>query len=390
MKKIKVLHINESLCIGGRENMILEFCNHLNYNKFDVSLLTLDKDLTLKDKLNNHISLLNLNYKRNDLKALNLFFKHITFIRQIGNILKKGKYDIIHLHSYASIHFFISIAIFLYAKNVPVVKTIHTSGLHYASNSLSNKFRRLLEIVATKMCKTHLIAISQTVYTKAILYFNKYAQSINLIYNGKDLNPFKKDCPNILKKEESDIIGIYSARIVNGKNHMFLINIWKVLKERGKNNIKLYLAGDGDNLTFLKKYINKEGLSDSIICLGYCNNVPEILLQSDFAVFPSEYEGFSIALIEKLAAGLPVICSKIPPFEEVINNNHNGFIIDIKNKKAWIDCIEKISMNKKLRERIGFNAKLKSEDFSIEKMINKYEILYSEIVFNNQITTYRK
>ena len=96
------------------------------------------------------------------------------------------------------------------------------------------------------------------------------------------------------------------------------------------------------------------------------------------------------ALIEKLAAGLPVICSKIPPFEEVINNNHNGFIIDIKNKKAWIDCIEKISMNKKLRERIGFNAKLKSEDFSIEKMINKYEILYSEIVFNNQITTYRK
>lgn len=381
MKKIKVLHINESLCIGGRENMILEFCNHLDFNKFDVSLLTLDKDLTLKNKLDNNISLFNLNYKRNDLKALNLFFKHITFIKKIGNILKKGKFDIIHLHSYASIHFFISIAIYLYAKNVPVVKTIHTSGLHYASDSLNNRFRRILEIIATQICQTHIISISQTVHSKAILYFKKYARSINLIYNGRDLNPFKKDCTNTLKKEETDIIGVYSARIVNGKNHMFLIDIWKILKKRGKNNIKLYLAGDGENLNYLKKIIDQEKLSDTIICLGYCNNIPDILLKSNFAVFPSEYEGFSIALIEKLAAGLPVICSKIPPFEEVINNNIDGFIIDTTNIEAWVNCIEKISTNKFLREKIGYNAKLRSEDFSIEKMIYKYEKLYSGIVF---------
>ena len=380
MKKIKVLHINESLCIGGRENMIIEFCNFLDYNKFKVSLLTLDTDLTLKYKLNKNISLLNLNYEKNELKGLNLFLKHISFIREIGHILKKGEYDIIHLHSYASIHFFISIAIFIYAKNIPIIKTIHTSGLHYASNSLSNRFRRILEIIATQICHTHLVAISQSVHSKAILYFKKYAKSISLIYNGRDLNSFKKDSTNILKKEESDIIGVYSARIVNGKNHLFLIDIWKILKERGKNNIKLYLVGDGENLADLKKVIDQKELSDSIICLGYCNNIPDILFKSDFAVFPSEYEGFSIALIEKLAAGLPVICSKIPPFEEGINNNIDGFIIDTTNKEAWVNCIENISTNKYLREKIGYNAKQRSEDFSIEIMISKYETLYLEIV----------
>lgn len=378
--KIKLVYIIESFDIGGREKVVLDLCNGLNKDIFDVSLVVLSNDrLSLIKSLDSNVNVHYLNINQQELRSWNLFFKGLP---QLIKILKTSKPNIVHSHTFYMPLFLTSLAINLSNKNILHFRTVHTSGLFYENQkTLLNKFRLLLEKITTKINKSYLIAISNAVHANNIKYFKYYSKNMKLIYNGIDLNKYKKSKYKIFKQDfefsnESLVIS-YIARLDNGKNHKYLIDIWEDIIKEVQNAI-LCFAGDGVLKEELIKNVKDKYLQNKIKFLGSITNVSELLSVSDIAVFPSSFEGFSLVLLEKFAMSLPVVASDIDAFREIGTDKKNCFLVSLQDKELYKRRIIELCKDEELRLNLGKNARKRAEDFNIKKCITSHEEYYLE------------
>ena len=119
----------------------------------------------------------------------------------------------------------------------------------------------------------------------------------------------------------------------------------------------------------------------SIVFTGPKNNITEILSTCDFAVFPSHKEGLPIALLEKMAMGLPVIVSSIPELTSVVKDNINGLVFECGNADDLAKKISLLLADSELREFLGHNArKTIAEKYGSENIALPNELLYEKII----------
>ena len=118
------------------------------------------------------------------------------------------------------------------------------------------------------------------------------------------------------------------ANLRKQKNHMFLLDIAKSLKEKGDNFI-LYLIGEGDLRTDIEKKILDLDLTDNVVLMGSRGDVPQILCAFDGMIFPSLFEGLGGVVLESQLVGVPAIVSDAIPK-----------VVDV-----GIDMVEYLSLN---------------------------------------------
>lgn len=101
-------------------------------------------------------------------------------------------------------------------------------------------------------------------------------------------------------------------------------------------------------------YANEFGIAkEKIIMPGYVENIWEYYKAMDIFLLPSRSEGFSLALLEAGATGLPVIASNIPGNDELIKNGENGFLFEIEKPEELRDAVIKLAGDEKLKEKFG-------------------------------------
>lgn len=387
LKKIKIIHIVHSFEVGGIENLILNLCNMMNKEKYEFHLLTLTNDkLRMLQELPKEIFVHSLPVTHKKIKTLRglvrAFFQLVKIIRTIHS-------DIIHTHLTSLPLLFISTAI-KYANVTSIhIRTLHTAGLFYENqNELSNKLKLFAEKLAMKLLKTRLISVSNIVHKNNLFHFEKIAKDIVMIPNGIDLNKFDQTLyPNVSKEifgcSKGKLLVSYVARLDEGKNHNFLIDIWSDVLTLFPHII-LCFAGDGIYKEILQEKAKKMNLEKHIIFLGSINNVPELLSASDFALFPSSYEGFGLVMIEKFAMKLPVVASDINSFQTIATNNENAFLVSLENKPEFIEQIVNLCMYPILRKKMGENAYSTSRQYSIDNTSHLYDQYYTHCLYNQQ------
>lgn len=166
------------------------------------------------------------------------------------------------------------------------------------------------------------------------------------------------------------------ARLYKFKGHEYLIRAMpKVIEENPK--AKLLIIGDGEMKVNLVKIRDKLGLSNSILFLGERKDVPEILSAIDIFVFPSLREGMPGALMEAMAAGLPVIATDIDGNKELIQNGENGILVPVKDSEHLTSAINNLISNPNSMHDFAKNARdtIKNE-FGIELMVKKLDKIY--------------
>jgi len=376
-----VVHVLNCLTVGGLEKVVVDICNTIDLNENKVFIITLsDKDLALKSKLNKDIEVISLPYKNDTLLSLLLLW--IFGIPKLIRIINDIKPDIVHSHLYYHYLFFLSLSL-KFSKIKPLsFRTVHTSGLFYSSKALLNRFRCQIEKIALRIYPTYLISISKTIFNNNNTLFSKVAVGNRLIPNGINLTTFSKLNYTHIKKndfglQDDCMIVSYVSRLDNGKNHVCLLNAWKeVLKFFP--DAHLCLAGDGVIKNELKEYVKILGIEQKVTFLGMIDSVASLLSITDIAVFPSQFEGLPISLIEKLAMGLPVITSDIDVFKEVIIENENGFICNVNNSDDYADKMILLLGNEELRSYIGKNAIETAKKFDIKRIVNETLHFYEE------------
>jgi glycosyltransferase involved in cell wall biosynthesis len=187
------------------------------------------------------------------------------------------------------------------------------------------------------------------------------ALPIIIIPNGVDLDQFT---PSI--REPSDVVTIVCiGRLIERKGQHHLLDAIALLRERGLGHrVNLVLVGTGDMENALRQQCDKLGLNAAVTFAGFCDQstVSRIYRQADIFVLPSFNEGMSIALLEAMSAGLPVIVTDTGGTAELVREN--GIIIPWADPAALANAIEAMLEQPAKRIQMGKASRQIATQFS--------------------------
>jgi glycosyltransferase involved in cell wall biosynthesis len=203
------------------------------------------------------------------------------------------------------------------------------------------------------------------------------------IYNGIDINQFNQGSTIHYREElgidkNAFVIGTI-GRLEPIKNQEALITSFSRIKKDVPNSI-LFIVGDGSMRNSLEKTAANLGLTSSIKFLGLRRDIPMLLKAMDVFVLSSYSEGLSLALLEAMASGIPVIASEVGGNPNIVTNGNTGILFDLNKPDELTNSLKQLSRDPSLRKSISANAlALVNSKYSLEKMIKRYENIYREI-----------
>lgn len=188
---------------------------------------------------------------------------------------------------------------------------------------------------------------------------------------------FRRDIRNSIRSslgiEENMVIG-HLGRFAYPKNHLFLIDIFRVLHERRKDAV-LLLVGDGELREEIRRRIVDLGLEGSVIFTGIVEDQAPYLLAMDVFVFPSHYEGFPLSLLEAQASGLPCVISDSVTSQARVTENVS-FLSLKAPPEFWSDKIESIALSK--QHRSDSAVVVEKEGYDIDNIAAELQHFYLE------------
>jgi glycosyltransferase involved in cell wall biosynthesis len=297
-----------------------------------------------------------------EIKVTNFF----DILVRIFRIIKKEKPLIIRAYD-PSFRGFISVLIGKFLK-IPVVISLHVEfdDQRKFDKRFSLRLRKIMELICIRFADS-VICVTDYVKRYALRYGAKCAVTI---YNGVNIVKF-----HISAKESSsgDNLVLSVGRLVPQKYQECLIRAVAPL------NVKLLLIGDGylfDDLYTLTKKLGAENK------VNFIRAVPNREIQRYYAMakvfaIATRYEGFCIPVIEAMAAGVPVVASRIPPIEEIVGSA--GILVE-NNEHEFRDKIELLLGNEKLREELAERGRAQVLKFDINANERKQVMVYDELI----------
>lgn len=167
-----------------------------------------------------------------------------------------------------------------------------------------------------------------------------------------------------------------AGRLEGQKNFKDLITAWQTVSARHPE-WTLSIYGNGSQRDALQSQINSAGLQGKVILEGNTSNVRKEMLDSSCLVMSSRFEGFPMILLEALTTGLPIVsydCPKGP--SEVVTIGANGYLAKVGDTATLAQGICSVIANEELRKRFGTESKRRSENFSLEKTMEKWDNLF--------------
>lgn len=139
---------------------------------------------------------------------------------------------------------------------------------------------------------------------------------------------------------------------------------------------KLLIIGDGNQRSALTNQAKRLGIMQSVSFLGQRHDVFELLPTLDIFILPTLYEGMSNAILEAMAAGLPIITTDIPEHRWFLQHKVNALLVKPKDASALRSAINSLLANPHLRTTLAHNAHLKAQQFSPSKILPKINQVY--------------
>ncbi len=350
MSKVNILHVIDSLGVGGAERLMIGVVKELTEYQHHIIYLT-GPD-TLKNELDDNVKVHCLNFSTKwDIPSC---------IWTIRKYIKVNDISIVHSHLVLAT----MIARMACPRHVKLFNSLHsTIGSRFFSSDKSIK-RRIEKLLYKK--RHHIIAVSKEVlrdYDKIIGIKGKSSVLCNFVETRVFAKEYKhKDFNTHLK-----VVAV--GNLKPAKNYSFLIDAFRQLPM----NISLDIFGEGSLRNELQSAIDKYHVN--IRLCGSQNNIHELLRKYDLYVMSSEVEGYGIALLEAMAAGLPALVSDIPVLRETTGNN--GLYFDLTNSGDFIQKItdianHQIDIDQYAKANFEYAQKIGKKESYLQNLRNLY------------------
>ena len=207
---------------------------------------------------------------------------------------------------------------------------------------------------------------------------------VKVIYNGVDCKTIAKaaEMRETIRKSlgfaSQEKIFIFVGRISAIKNLATLLKASSILDQKSQPH-HVVVVGAGDELPHLANLADNLGVSEFTHFLGERNDVYNLLAAADAFAIPSLSEGISMSILEAMAAGLPIIATKVGGNPELVQSGHTGYLVPVENPLAFSEAMELIINNMDSARLIGDNARrVCQEKFSAQKMVEGYLKVYAQ------------
>jgi len=349
---MKVLHIVE--CFGGG---VYDFIRDLtdNMNEYEITILYGDRGElreNFKDDFKKNIKFIKWENAQREISLS----KDVKALFEVIKVLKKEKYDVIHLHS-SKAGFLGRVAAKLVGQSKNVIYTTH--GISFLRQDISNsklKLFILLEKIG-EVCGGQIIACSKS----EAEFIKSKGITCEYINNGIKIDE------NFIKQPKKDDITriINVGRITEQKNPKLFNEIAKKFVYNPK--IKFIWVGEGEDRKLLS--------AQNIEITGWLSQeqVKKRLKEADIYLSTSKWEGLSLAALQAMNYELPLILSNCVGNIDLVEEEINGNIY--KNVDEAIKKLKTI----KIKQGIE-SSKILKEQFNIKDMVKDYKIYYGRII----------
>lgn len=360
---MKIVHIINSLESGGAEKLLLDTLPLYNKKKIAADIIVLNgSDYPFLRALRSigccSIQSLGLGSAYNPL----YIFKIMPFLKQ---------YDVAHVHLFPS-QYWVVIAKFLSRSKIKLVYTEHsTSGKRIKSSF----FKRIDPFFYKQYDRV--IAISENV-AKVVQQHAGLNATIEVISNGVLLDAFKDSVPaektTFFKKTNVALkIIIQVASFKEPKDQKTVIRSLTHLS----SDIQLVLVGEGILKQECMALAKALGLEDRVLFLGIRTDVPQLLKMADIVVLSSNYEGFSLAAVEGMASGRPVIASNVEALTTTVKGA--GILFKAGDEVQLAIEVEKLLANELYYQDIVHSGLDRAAQYDIHFMVDKHIEMYKKL-----------
>ena len=209
----------------------------------------------------------------------------------------------------------------------------------------------------------------------------------SLIYNGIDLMPFERCADrdklrNGLGISSCSLVFAITANLYKYKGHKDLLEALGQIKNKLPSEWCLICVGrDAGALNELQKQSKESGISNNILWLGSREDIPNLFQASDIGILCSHEEGFSNAILEGMAAGLPMVVTDVGGNSEAVEDGKTGFVVPAHNPKRLGNALLKLTEDSRLREKMGDSGRRRvKEKFTVDTCVAAYIKFYSELM----------
>lgn len=370
--KIKVLHVFNQITFSGAELMYSSASSIFINNGVELFAIntSIRESNFIQNFRNNGFNVFHIPLSKSHFPNLNNFVGYLNIIK----ILKRNKIDVIHIHR-ESIYFLGVVAFILRIK---CIKTFHSVFVNPRSTHGLAIIKRYLlrEIFLTKM---H--SIGKSVYENELKYYKNKTVLINNWYNDllfklAENNTTKSNNRSKLNLPSNKFILLSVGNCSVVKNHKEIIAAINILKK--KDDIFYIHIGVGEQEDEEKLLCQDYKLNDKIEFVGHKSNVNEYLAACDLYLMPSKHEGLSIAGVEAMGCGIPVVLYNVPGLCDLIENENIGYLVE-PNYHQLAKTIDEIMENYDVALKKAINAnKLVKEKYSMTKNVLEIIKLYGE------------
>lgn len=333
----KILFVTSNLGIGGAQQHLILYANHLHEAGYEVLIINTDNNNDFIYRLNSDIELINIPRKYNfDLSP------------------SKGIYDITIQRGHDTV-FCDSLFAYLFVRKLLNMPLINISVIFHTTNYVDTyNYLKDLGVRLILSRKVKLIAVAQNQIDRLSKTLCIKKSRFKLIYNGiNSLNFSLKKRQELrelgLRKElgipNNAFVVIKTARFAPEKNHELAIQILDLLIRT--YNIQCYFIFVGNTnrsrMDKIQELANQKGLTEYVKIVGNQKDVRPYLAISDLFILTSKsVETFSIAALEAMGMGLPCVLSDVGGANEMVFNGKNGFVVPFTNPPLFAQRIQSV------------------------------------------------
>jgi glycosyltransferase involved in cell wall biosynthesis len=178
--------------------------------------------------------------------------------------------------------------------------------------------------------------------------------------------------------EDTPVVGT----VANFKTHKRLDLMLRAadLVRRDIPDVRFVFVGKGPTEAEVHQMARALHLDQTVLFAGFREDAPRVVTSFDIFALSSEYEGLSIAVIEALALGKPVVVTSVGGLPEVIRDGVEGSVVPPGDHRALAARIVQLLRDPKLRDRMGAAGRVRAEAFDIRRSVSRMESVYEELL----------
>lgn len=362
----RILHVIATMPVGGAENVLLTTLRRLDPQQYQSVVCCIQDKGVLGAEVEK------LGIKLIELHKLQKGGWDSSIISDLVSVIQDEKIDLVHGHLYHAN---------LYARfaakqaEVPSVITVHNT---YAKRKWH---RQLLNWYLARVT-AKIIAVSDSIRDDVIRFDRVAPEKVVTILNGIDTERSqsqlgKGEARERLQLPVSAKVLVTIGRLVEQKGHTILLQALQQLRQQGGEEIYAVLVGDGPWRQRLQGQAQALGLEQNIRFLGTRTDIGDILRAADLYVMPSLWEGLGLALLEGMAAGLPVLASRVGGMVEVLGEGQYGYLVPANDVNALAGQLAELLAPGVDLGPMASAAQRRVADFSASKMVTAIGNVYA-------------